>query len=111
MRTSLDALVSGAAQLPKVYLEQPKRVIGTNSTECMMNGIMHFTASGIDGMIERIEEELGYKCTVLATGGLSEIIVPLCRKQIIYDDDLLLKGLMIIYNKNKERVDNHEKRV
>lgn len=111
MRTSLDALVSGAAQLPKVYLEQPKRVIGTNSTECMMNGIMHFTASGIDGMIERIEEELGYKCTALATGGLSEIIVPLCKKQIIYDNDLLLKGLMIIYNKNKERVDNHEKRV
>ena len=103
MRTSLDALVSGAAQLPKVYLERPKRVIGRNSPECMTNGIMLFTACGIDGMIGRIEEELGRKCTVVATGGLAEVVTPLCRRDIIFDNDLLLKGLMILYDKNKDR--------
>lgn len=61
---------------------------------------MFSNACAIDGMIERIEEELGEKCTVVATGGLAGVIMPLCRKKIIYDDDLLLKGLMIIYNKN-----------
>lgn len=103
MRTSLDALVSGAAQLPKVYLDRPKRVIGKNSPECMNNGIMLFTASGIDGMIDRIEAELGEKCTVVATGGLAELVTPLCRRDIIFDNDLLLKGLMVLYDKNRER--------
>lgn len=101
MRTSLDALVSGAAQLPKVKLTAPKRVVGTNTSESMTNGIMYYTASGIDGCIERIEEELGEKCTVVATGGLAGTITPLCRKEIIHDDDLLLKGLMLLYEKNK----------
>lgn len=101
MRTSLDALTSRAAQLSKVRLEKPAHVIGANTAECMQSGIMHYTASGIDGCIDRIEEELGYNCTVIATGGLSGLIVPLCRHEIIYDNDLLVKGLMVIYNKNK----------
>lgn len=100
LRTSLDALISGAAQLSKVNLETPKRVIGKNTSECINNGILLSTACGLDGMIERIEDELGYKCTVIATGGLSGIITPLCKRDIIFDDDLLLKGLMVLYNKN-----------
>lgn len=100
MNTSLEALSSGAAQLPKVNLDIPKRVVGTNTAECMSNGIMFYTASGLDGCIERIEEEIGEKCTVIATGGLAGTVVPLCKNEIIYDDDLLLKGLMIIYNRN-----------
>lgn len=109
LRTSLDALVSGAAQLPKIKLEKPHRVIGTNTSECMTNGIMFYTASGIDGCIDRIEEELGEKCTVVATGGLAGAIAPLCKHDIIYDDDLLLKGLMVLYNKNKGN--GNEKRI
>lgn len=101
MKTSLDALVKGAAQLPKVNLEPPKRVVGKNTAECMSNGIMLYTASALDGCIERIEEELGESCTVVATGGLAGTVTPLCRKDVIYDNDLLLKGLMILYNKNK----------
>lgn len=101
MRTSLDALTSGAAQLSKVKLQKPAHVIGANTEECMQSGIMYYTASGIDGCIERIEEALGYKCTVIATGGLAGLIVPLCKRDIIYDNDLLLKGLMVIYKKNK----------
>ncbi len=100
MRTSLDALVSGAAQLPKVKLDAPKRVVGRNTTESMANGILYYTASGLDGCINRIEEELGKPCNVVATGGLAGSVTNLCKKEIILDDDLLLKGLMIIYNKN-----------
>ncbi len=101
MRTSLDALVNGAAQLPKVNLDAPKRVVGKNTSECMSNGIMLYTASGLDGCIERIEAELGETCTVVATGGLAGLVTPLCNNNIIYDNDLLLKGLMVIYNKNR----------
>lgn len=101
LRTSLEALVSGAAQLPKVKLEKPKRVVGKNTSECMSNGIMLYTAAGLDGCIERIEEEMGQVCTVVATGGLAGLVTPLCRKKIIYDNDLLLKGLMEIYKRNR----------
>ena len=62
---------------------------------------MYSNACALDGVIDRIEEELGEKCSVVATGGLSSVVVPLCKKDIILDDDLLLKGLMILYNKNK----------
>ena len=101
MRTSLDALVSGAAQLSKIQLRQPEHIIGKHTAECMQSGIMNFTAAGIDGCIDRIEEELGYKCTVVATGGLAGLVTPLCRREIVYDNDLLLKGLLVIYRKNR----------
>ena len=61
---------------------------------------MYSNAAILAGIVERIEEELGEKCTEIATGGLSHLVVPLCKKEIILDDDLLLKGLMLIYNKN-----------
>lgn len=101
MRTSLDALVKGAAQLPKIELDEPQQTIGRNTETCMQSGVMNYTASGIDGCIERIESELGQRCTVVATGGLAGLIVPLCKREIVYDNDLLLKGLMVIYNKNR----------
>ena len=67
----------------------------------MKSGIIYSNAASLDGIIDRIEEELGMKTTVIATGGLSKIIVPYCKKDIILDDDMLIKGLLIIYNKNK----------
>lgn len=97
---SADALTKRTSQLPKIAFEKPKKVIGTNTVDCMKNGIMYSNACALDGIIERIEEELGEKCTVIATGGLAEIITPLCKRDIILDNALLLKGLMIIYNKN-----------
>ena len=62
---------------------------------------MFGTAATIDGMIDRMEAELGYKCTVVATGGLSSSIIPFCKHEIICDDDLLLKGLWYLYQKNR----------
>lgn len=101
LKTSLDSLTSRTSQLPNISLDAPKKVIGSNTIDCMRSGIIYSNASSIDGVIERIEEELGEACTVIATGGMSKVIVPYCRHEIILDDMLLLKGLMIIYNKNK----------
>ena len=101
MAVSMNALVDKTSQLPKIGFEAPKKVIGSNTVDCMKSGIMYATASSLDGMISRIEEELGEKCTVIATGGLSGTVIPLCKSEIILDDDLLLKGLSLIYQKNK----------
>ncbi|MBE7034253.1 MAG: type III pantothenate kinase [Ruminococcaceae bacterium] len=98
---SHDALIGKTAQLPKVAFEKPKKIIGSNTIDSIKSGILYGNAGAIDGIIERFEEELGEKCTVIATGGLAKVIVPLCKRDIIIDEDLLLKGLMLIYEKNK----------
>lgn len=102
VRTSLDALISKAAQLPGISLEQPKQVIGKNTVDCIRSGMMYGTAAMIDGMIDRMEEELGHSATLIATGGLAQFITPLCKRSIILDKDLLMKGLNILYKKNKK---------
>lgn len=101
LRVSLDSLTMRTSQLPKISLDPPKKVIGSNTIDCMKSGIIYSTAASIDGVIERIEEELGETCTVISTGGLSRSIIPYCKRDIIIDDQLLLKGLMVIYNKNR----------
>lgn len=101
VRISLDALTSRTAQLPGIRLEQPKRVIGKNTVDCMRSGIMYGTAAMIDGMLDRIEGELGTSTTVVATGGIAQFIIPLCHREIKLEKDLMLKGLNLIYQKNK----------
>lgn len=101
VRISLDALTSRASQLSGISIDAPKHVIGKNTIECMKSGVLYSNAGALDGIIDRIEEELGQPATVVATGGLAKKIVPYCRKKIILDEDLLLKGLLIIYEKNK----------
>lgn len=100
---SLDALTSRASQLSGISIEEPKHVIGKNTIDCMKSGVLYSNAGAIDGIIDRIEEELGQKTTVIATGGLAKKIVPFCKRDIILDEDLMLKGLLIIYEKNKEK--------
>ena len=103
VRVSADALSSRAAQLPGIQLDKPRRVIGKNTVECMRSGIMYGAAAMMDGMIERIEGELGKHATVVATGGVAQFIVPLCKREITLERDLLLKGMNIIYQKNKKQ--------
>lgn len=98
---SHDALIDRTSQLPKIALEKPKKVIGSNTIDCIKSGIIYGNAGAIDGIIDRYREELGEDCTVIATGGLAKVIAPLCKNEIIIDEDLLLKGLMLIYEKNK----------
>lgn len=100
VKISMDALTDRTALLPGLQLDKPKRVIGRNTIDCMRSGIMLGAASMLDGMIERMEEELGYATTVVATGGIARFVVPLCKKKIHYDKDLLLKGLDILYREN-----------
>ena len=101
VRISLDALTSRTAQLPGIRLERPKRVIGKNTVDCMRSGIMYGTAAMMDGMLDRIEGELGTSATVVATGGIAQFIIPLCHREIKLEKDLMLKGLNLIYQKNK----------
>ncbi len=102
LKVSLDSLSGKAAQLPYISLEQPKEVIGKNTIDCMRSGIMYGNASMIDGIIDKFEKELGSSATIVATGGLAPCIMPLCSHDILLDDDLLLKGLLILYNKNHD---------
>ena len=101
VKVSSEVLTTRTSQLPGISLEAPKHVIGRNTIECMQSGIMLGAACMIDGMIERMEEELGVKATVVATGGISRFVLPMCRSEIRYDRDLLLRGLRILYEKNK----------
>ena len=102
IRVSAEALSNRAAQLPGIQLDRPGRVIGRNTVESMRSGIMYGAAATMDGMIERIEEELGRPVNhVLATGGIAQFVAPLCRRELKLERDLLLKGLNIIYHKNR----------
>lgn len=103
IRVSMDSLVNRTSQLPRISFEAPSKIIGTNTIDCMKSGMIIGNAAMIDGIIDRIEEELGYKTTVVATGGLARTVVSACKHEIIQDDGLLLKGLGIIYNKNTDK--------
>lgn len=101
IKISQDALTSKTSKLPKISIEPPKNIIGKNTVECMKSGVIYANAAMIDGIISRIEEELGINATVIATGGFSGGIIPFCKRSIIIDDDLLIKGLGILYMNNK----------
>lgn len=103
VKTSLDALSSQTAQLPRIPLEAPKRVIGANTIDCMQSGVVFSAASVIDGMSARVERELGDRATVLLTGGIGEVVFPHVNREVIHDPALLLEGLRIIYGKNKAK--------
>lgn len=101
VQISLDALTTRASQLSGISIEEPKKIIGKNTVDCMKSGVLYGNAAAVDGIIDRIEEELGQKVTVIATGGMSRKIIPHCKRKMILDGDLLLKGLQIVYEKNK----------
>ncbi len=101
VKISMDALTDRTALLPGLQLDQPKKAIGRNTIDCMRSGIMMGAACMIDGMIERMEAELGYETTVIATGGIAKFVLPMCKRKIIYDKDLLVKGLATLYRENK----------
>ena len=100
VKMSLDALTDRTALLPGLQLDQPKKVIGRNTIDCMRSGVMLGAACMVDGMVERMEQELGYRATVIATGSIARFIVPMCRREVIYDKDLLVKGLAVLYREN-----------
>lgn len=102
VKISAEALSGKTAQLPAISLEVPQKAIGRNTVDCMRSGLMMGTAAMLDGMIQRMEEELGSAATVVATGGIARFVIPMCRSKVIYDRDLLLRGLGILYENNRK---------
>ena len=105
VRTSLNSLINNTSQLPRIKLGTPsERIIGTNTVSSIENGIVYGTAAQIDGLIQRISDELDFDPKIIATGGNAGAVIPYCKSKIIYDKNLLLKGLYIIYKNEKEEV-------
>ena len=100
-----EARVLGGAIIPGVgiSLDAPKKCISTDTIEAMRSGSVYGTAAMLDGMIARMEDELGESATVIATGGLGGIVIPHCRREVIYEKNLLLNGLWELYQKNKRK--------
>ncbi len=100
VRVSMESLTKNAAQLQSIGLFPPKKAIGTNTADCMRSGMVFGNAAMIDGLIDRMSEEIDGTPTIVATGGLASKIIPHCRHDIILNNELLLIGLRIIYDKN-----------
>ena len=96
---SAKSLFDRGEQLPNVSLSLPKKVIGRNTIDCMNSGIIYGHFDGVDGIIKRIENEIGYECKKVLTGGASIYVKDLA-KDYIYDENLCLDGLYNILMRN-----------
>ena len=99
VKISMEALTGRTAQLPGISLEEPQRAIGRNTRDCMRSGIMFGAAAMLDGLLDRMEAELGVPVKVIATGGIARFVIPLCRRKMIYDRSLMLKGLGLLWRR------------
>lgn len=99
---ALEALSDQAAELPHISIEPPTSILGRNTVDAMRAGVVYGNASMLDGMIERLEEAAGKAATIVATGSAGAEILPHCKHSIIYDADLQLNGLYLIYKKSTE---------
>lgn len=98
----LSALSASAAQLPEVSLERPSAAIAKNTEDAMRSGVIYGHAAMLDGMIDRIFGELGGEIPVIATGSLAYSVIPFCDHEMDFDENLVLRGLNILYNKNRK---------
>lgn len=101
VQISADALYQHTARLPRVELVAPSSVIGKNTVESVQSGLMHGYAAMVDGLVERISEELGPP-SVIATGGLASVMLEECRTIDEHDPWLTLEGLRIVFERNTE---------
>lgn len=97
---SLEVLHMAAAQLPRVAIGRPERVIGKSTVQAMRSGIFWGYIGLIEGMVARISEELGMEVTAIATGGLAVLFTECTPVLKHADPDLTLKGLLALYRKN-----------
>lgn len=103
IQTGLNALAWRAAQLPKLELKIPENIIGKNTEECMLSGAVAGTAGMLDGLVASIEAEIGSPVSMLITGGGGEYVSPLVRHPHVFDKHALLKGLVLLYERNKQK--------
>ena len=99
---SLNALTGNAALLYSVSLDAPESVIGNNTDRSIRSGVVWGTVCMIDGMIDRIEKELDEKCSVVATVGMAKTIIKHCAHEITVQDDLIMQGLKLIFDRNQK---------
>lgn len=97
IKISLDALSEKAQQIPVINISNPKNLIGKNTIERIQSGIIYGNTALIDGLIEKIQEDIGQKANIIATGGLAKSVIDFCKNDIIYDEDLVLKGTYLIF--------------
>jgi type III pantothenate kinase len=102
LQISADALFARAAKLPRVEIAKPPRVVGKNTVHAMQSGIVYGYVGLVDGIVERLQAELGYEAKVYATGGLASLIAPLTRSIDEVDEVLTLAGLRILYERNRD---------
>ena len=100
LKVSVNAMSASAAQLPYITLVQPEKLICSTTVKCMQSGAIYGFAAMVDGLADRVEEELGEKATVVLTGSVSALVAPCCRREIVWDENLQLDGLRLIYEKN-----------
>ena len=98
---SLNALVGGASLLTNIAMHRPDHAIGTNTIDSMTSGLLYGTVDMLDGMCDRFAAEMTDPVqTIIATGGLGHIAAG-CRHEMVMDQDLILEGLKLIYQKNR----------
>jgi type III pantothenate kinase len=100
VKVSLEGLMQSAAKLRPVELTAPPRVLGRNTTHALQSGVIHGYAAMVDGLVDRLLEELGFPCKVIATGGLSPLIGKHAKRIEELDQNLTLEGLRILYERN-----------
>ena len=98
---SIDALAARAARLVKVELTRPRAVIGKSTVEALQSGILYGFAGQIDGLVRRIEAELGARATVIATGGLAQVVIDESETIQRHEPNLTLVGLRLVYERNR----------
>ncbi len=98
---SLSALIARTAQLPRVELKRPRRVVGKSPTESIQSGVFWGTVAMVEGMIERLEKEVGTTLRVIATGGLGALFAQSIPRIEAYEPDLTLRGLMLLHQLNQ----------
>jgi type III pantothenate kinase len=102
VKVSLEGLLQSAAKLRPVELTAPPRVMGRNTTHALQSGVIHGYAAMVDGLVERLVEELGFPCRIIATGGLSSLIGKHAKRIEELDLNLTLEGLRILYERNSK---------
>lgn len=99
MHLSVEALAARTSQLPAVTLEPPTSLLGSDTVGCIRNGAIYGTAAQIDGLSARVESHLGAPLTTVVTGGLAPLVLPYCTREVVYEEHLLLKGLLLLYRR------------
>ena len=101
--TSVNALSSLAAQLPNIDRAAGNaKVLGTKTVDCMRSGSLIGCAAMLDGIIDRVEEELGMSVSAVLTGGVSPLVAPYCKRSFYLEPDILIRGLELLYERNRK---------